>query len=139
MEKPVLIDANVYPTNEILFSHLGKVKIVYLSLFDYIHRTYPDFVENWKYYRDGNCWLLNVTRKKKALFWLSVSDGSFRTTFYLSSKYEKEIVKSNIPAELKQQFMGSSGKKIRGITIVLTTEKDIETFKELLSIKLSIK
>jgi len=137
MVKPVLVDPNIYPTDDVLFSHLGKVKSVYLSLFDYIRTTYPDFVENWKYYHDGKNWLLNVTRKKKILFWLSVNDGFFRTTFYLSSMFEQNIAGSHLPEELKRQFLESSEKKIRGITIVLTKTKDVDIFKELCSIKLS--
>lgn len=139
MLKPVLTDKEIYPTNEVLFSYLGKVKEVYNSLFDYIHDGYPDFVENWKYYNDVKSWLLNVSRKKKTLFWLSIGDESFRTTFYFGTKYERNVDECKISEELKKQFAESAGKKFRGITITFKSEKDVDNFKELLTVKLLCK
>lgn len=71
------------------------------SLFERNRAGHADFVQSWKYYNDGKSWLLNVSRKKKALFWLSVGDGWFRTTFYLSPKAEVAIMGSDLPEDLE--------------------------------------
>ena len=137
MQKPVLVDPKIYPTDDVIFSHLGKARASFISLFEYNHSSYPDFVENWRYYNDGKSWLLNVSRKKKTMFWLSVRDHFFRTTFYLNARAEQSVIDSRIPKDLKNQFLESSGKKIRGISLVIKTKKDIELYKELLSIKMA--
>jgi len=137
MKKPVLSDPAIYPTDEVLSSHLRKAKPSFALLFRYNHENFPEFVERWKYYNDGKSWLLNVSRKKKTLFWLSVNDGAFRTTFYLNSRAALSVPGSKIPKELKDQFRESEGKTFRGITVVLRTKKDVEVYKELLALKLA--
>ncbi len=139
MEKPVLIYPDTYPTNEVLFPYLKGAKNIFLTLFEYLHSNFPDFCENWKYYNDGKSWLLNVSRKKKTLFWLSVYDSSFRTTFYINSKSEQIVYDSQIPQNFKDQYKASSDKKIRGITLLLKSMEDFEIFKLILSLKLSCK
>ena len=137
MEAPVLSDPKIYPTEEVLFSHLGKAKGAFTSLFEFNHSVHPDFVEKWRYYNDGKSWLLNVSRKKKTLFWLSILDGSFRTSFFLNSKCEPSVMKSKIPKELRDKYMGESEKKFRAITVVIKAKKDLDIYKELLSIKMA--
>lgn len=139
MEKQVLINPGIFPTDDVLFPYLKRSKNIFVTLFEYLHSNYPDFCENWKYYNDGKSWLLNVSYKKKTLFWLSVYDGFFRTTFYISSKFENHIFNSQIPQSLKDQYKASSTKKIRGISVLLKSMKDFESFKIILTLKLSCK
>ncbi len=70
MDQLILTDKNQFPTEEIIFSHIGKSKILWESIFKYIHANYPDFSEQWKYYNDGKSWLLKVAKKSKTIFWL---------------------------------------------------------------------
>jgi len=140
MEQQVLTDKNQFPTEEIIFSHIGKSKILWQSVFEYIHKNHPDFSEQWRYYNDGKSWLLKVTRKSKTIFWLSVIKGSFRMTFYFTDKAEQAVTNSAVSDELKEQF--KSGKrfgKICGITIIFKNKKDVEYAKSLIAIKRSIK
>lgn len=140
MEQPILTDKNQFPTEEIIYSHIGKPKILWQSLFDHIHTNHPDISEQWRYYNDGKSWLLKVTRKAKTIFWLSLIKNSFRITFYFTDKAEEAINKSSISDELKKQFKeGKSYGKIRGLTITFKNKKDIEYAKALIVIKLSIK
>jgi len=53
MEQAVLADKNQFPTEEVTYSHIGKSKALWLSLFKYIHENHPDFTEQWRYYLDG--------------------------------------------------------------------------------------
>lgn len=139
MQLPVLTDKNQIPTEAVIFSHIGKYKELWLLLFDYIHRVHPDFTGQWKYYLDGKSWLLKVTRKSRTIFWLSIVEGSFRTTFYFSDKARKAISESSLSDDVKKQF--KSGEKfgaIRGITIVHKYKRDVEHAKRLIDIKMSI-
>ena len=140
MEQPILGNKEQFPTEEIIFSHIGKSKTLWQSLFEYIHRNHPDISEQWRYYNDGKSWLLKVTRKSKTIFWLTVIKNYFRITFYFTNRAEETINKSSISNELKKQFKeGKHYGKIRGLTVTFKNKKDIEYAKALITIKLSIK
>lgn len=140
MEQPVLTDKNQSPTEEVIFSHIGKSKALWLLLFEDIHHNHPDFTEQWRYYLDGKRWLLKVSRKAKTIFWLSIVEGSFRTTFYFTDKAEHAISESSLSDKLKRQY--SDGKKygkIRGLTILYKTRRDVEYASQLIEIKTGIR
>ncbi len=137
MDKPVLSDPVIFPTDEVLASHLGKAMSAFVLLFQLNRTNFPEFVERWKYYNDGKQWLLNVSRKKKTVFWLSVKDGSFRTSFYLNGKAAQLVPGSNIPQKLKDQFKESEGQKFRPITVEIKTRKDVEVYRKMLALKIA--
>jgi hypothetical protein len=140
MEPCVLTDKNQFPTEEVIYSHIGKSKALWLSLFEYIHTNHSDFFEEWRYYNDGKTWLLKVSRKKKTIFWLSVIKDTFRTTFYFSDKAKQAIADSSISDELKDQYTGGKRyNKIRGLTIIYKNKRAVEYAKKLIAIKMSIK
>jgi len=140
MEQPILSDKSQFPTEEIVFSHIGKAKALWLSFFDHIHTNHPDLAETWRYYHDGKRWLLKVSKKSKTVFWLSIIQDSFRTTFYFTDKAEQAILGSSISDALKEQFVhGKRYNKIRGITVQFRRKEDVEHAKELILLKLSCK
>lgn len=140
MDTPILSDKSQFPTDKVIFSHIGKSKALWVSLFRYIAEKHPDFTQEWRYYNDGKSWLMKVQHKKNTVFWLSVIKGSFRTTFYIHEKAKKIVDDSAISEELKDQFRaGKSFGKIRGITVVYKNKKDVEFAKELIGTKMSIK
>jgi len=140
MEPPILTNQNEYPTEEIIFSHIGKSKALWNLVFEFLHTKHADLKEEWRYYNDGKSWLLKVTKKTKTIFWLSVLKDSFRITFYFTDKAEQAILNSPISEALKEQFKnGKRYNKIRGLTITFKYKKDVEDAKSLLAFKLSIK
>ena len=139
MEQPVFTDKNQFPTEELIFSHIGKSRALWLLLFEAIHRDHPDFTEQWRYYLDGKRWLLKVSRKAKTIFWLSIVEGSFRTTFYFTEKAEQAISRSSLSDELKRQYR--SGKrygKLCGLTILYKNKRDVAYARQLIEIKTSL-
>jgi ABC-type uncharacterized transport system YnjBCD substrate-binding protein len=140
MDQPVLSDKTQFPTEEIIYSHLGKAKNIWISFFEYLHENHPDITPEWRYYNDGKSWLMKVTRKKKTVFWLSIQKGTFRVTFYFTDRAADAIAGSTIPEEMKKQFKeGKRFNKIRGLTVLFKYKKDIKSAKTLLSIKLNTK
>lgn len=140
MEQLVLINQNESPTEEIIFSFIGKTKSHWITIFDHIHKQYPEFIEEWRYYKDGKSWLLKVQRKSKTICWVSVLKGKFKMTFYFTDRAKSAIVESSISEQLKQQFIeGKYYNKIRGLTITFNKKEDVEFAKTLLEIKYSIK
>ena len=139
MDTPILSDKSQFPTDKVIFSHLGKSKTLWDSLFQYLTREHPDFTQEWRYYNDGKSWLMKVQHKKKTVFWLSILEGSFRTTFYIHEKAKQVVEGSTISEELKNQFRGKSWGKLQRIRVVYKNKKDLQFAKELIGIKLSTK
>lgn len=140
MEQPVLTDQNLYPTDDVIFEHIGKSRSLWESFFEYVREDYPDINEEWRYYKDGKSWLMKATQKKRTVFWLSLFEDTFRINFYFTDRAEEAIKNSSISDELKNSFInGKRFNKIRGITIVFRNEKDIEYAKVLIAVRLSIK
>jgi hypothetical protein len=140
MDTPILSDKSQFPTDEVIFSHIGKAQTLWTALFQYLDKEHPDFTREWRFYNDGKSWLMKVQHKKKTVFWLSILDGTFRTTFYVHEKARKIIEDSRISEELKGHFRtGKSYGKLHGVTVTYKKKKDVEQAKELIGVKLSIK
>jgi len=140
MQPAVLADQSTFPTDDIIFSHIGETRSLWLELFNYIRDSHPDINQEWRYYNDGKSWLMKVTRKTKTIFWLSIIPGAFRTTFYFPAKAAGQILESGISTELKNHFNTElQSKKFPGITIVYQKAADIEDAKMLIRLKMSIK
>lgn len=140
MEPHVLSDKNQFPTQEVIFSYIGKSRSLWTQLFDTIHAEHPDFQEEWRYYNDGKSWLLKVTRKKKTVFWLSVYKGTFRIGVYFVERARKAILVSTLSDELKDQFRKSDkAASIKGIIVTFKKKQDVEQAKILIGLKLAVK
>ncbi len=135
--KPVLTDESLTPEDEVLAGVLGPAKAAFDQLHVRLAATCPAAIVTWKFYRDGNAWLMSAAWKKKTLFWLSADRGCFRTTFYLPSSQEAELVTSDLPEAVKSSYAASAGKKIRGVTVMIRTPADLAAFDTLLALKLS--
>jgi ABC-type uncharacterized transport system YnjBCD substrate-binding protein len=139
-EKPVLSDKDLYPSPEVIHSYIGKNGPLWDNFFEYLHTNQPDISEEWRYYNDGKSWLLKVVRKKNTVCWVSLYDNTFRITFYFTDKAEEAILNSSIPDKLKKDFTeGKKFGKIRGVTIIFKTKKDLQSAIILLNIKLNMK
>lgn len=140
MNDLVLTDKEQFPTEEIIYSHLGKTKTHWQALFNLIHTEFTGFEEEWRYYNDGKSWLMKVTYKKKTIFWLSVISKMFKITFYFGDKAEPVILSSALSDKIKNNFMnGPRYGKIRGITLLMKSKKNVEEAKKLIELKLKSK
>ncbi|MBL1212866.1 MAG: DUF3788 family protein [Ignavibacteriae bacterium] len=137
MDEIILSNKDQFPTEEVIFSHIGKSKLIWQNLFQFIQSDYPEFNEEWRFYKDGGSWLMKVTRKSKTIFWISIIKNAFWVTFYFGDKAEPAIMESKISDELKTKFKeGKRFGKIRAVTLIMKRKKDIEFVKELILIKL---
>ena len=140
MDQPVLNDKNQFPTEKVIFSHLGKAKSLWQAFFAYVHTEHADFAEEWRYYNDGKSWLMKVTRKSKTMFWLSILKDAFRITFYFTDRVQPAVESSAVSDRLKEQFRNASTHgKLRGMTVVFRDKADVEDAKALIAVKLSAK
>lgn len=140
MEELILTDENKFPTEDVIFSHIGRAKTYWLLIFDYIAEAHPEVTKDWRYYKDGKSWLMKIILKKKTICWISVFKHKFKMTFYFVDKAEQFIMDSKISDELKQQFKEAKYyNKIRPLTIDFKKNKDVEYAKIIFEVKIKQK
>ena len=104
MEKPLLREQEIIPTEEVLKNVLGESYSAFETLINTI--TAPEFglIPEWNYYKDGKSWLCKVCYKKKTVFWLSAWDKFFKITFFFTEKHLEGIALLNIEENIKDDF-----------------------------------
>jgi len=102
-EKPLLRDAAIYPTNDVLKNVLCESYVAFETLTNSLINELG-WVLEWNYYKDGKSWLCKVCAKKKTVFWLSVWEGFFKTTFYFTEKHLEGLATLSISEQIKEDF-----------------------------------
>jgi len=96
MEKPLLGEQEIFPTKEVLKDALGNVYSVLEELETRLTDDEFALTFNWHYYNDSKAWLCKVAHKKKTIFWLSIWEGFFKTSFFFLERHLEEIAALNI-------------------------------------------
>jgi len=123
----ILNDPSVYPTNEVIFSHIGEYNVLWQRFLEGVHQAYPGSEEIWRFYNDGKSWLFRFVLKKKTLCWIGLFNNTFRITFYFSDKATALIEAGSLPETLKDNYRnGPYFGKIKAITILVETDSDID-------------
>ena len=100
----LLKEQDVFPSKEVLAVALGTSFSAYEELMSVISDDDYLLTPEWRYYRDGNAWLCKTCFKKKTVFWLSVWQGFFKTSFYFTAKNSAGIVELGIDEKIKNDF-----------------------------------
>jgi hypothetical protein len=141
-EKEIFMFSNkeIPPTDERIFSILGKKKCLWQDIMNFMKTKYPDASGDWNYYNDGKQWLLKMVLKKKTIFWGVIMEDTFRITFYFGDKAEPVILASSLPDEIKEGFVhGKRYGKIRAISMKINNISDIEIVKTIILIKVEMR
>jgi hypothetical protein len=104
MEKPLLNDQHILPTEEVLEKALERSYPVYDELIKITAGTTYGLMADWNYYKDGKAWLCKVCYRKKTVFWLSVWDKYFKIAFYFTEKNKSGIDDLDIDIKIKDEF-----------------------------------
>ncbi|MCL2596948.1 MAG: DUF3788 domain-containing protein [Paludibacter sp.] len=84
--KPLFNDPSIFPSEEKLQNVLGKNYIIFAEMSKNLTENFG-LIFQWKYYNDSKAWLCKVSFKNKTVFWLSIWDGFFRTSFYFLERH----------------------------------------------------
>ncbi|MDX9882729.1 MAG: DUF3788 family protein [Prolixibacteraceae bacterium] len=140
MEKPLLRDQSVYPSDEVLKSVLGLSCPVYIELTETVMGPAYGLVPQWNYYTDGKAWLCKVQYKKKTIFWLSVWDKFFKISFYFTEKAGPGLMQLDIDESLKQNFRNSkSFGKLIPLVFDIKTKNQLTDLLIVVEYKMSLK
>lgn len=104
MERPLLNDQGVYPSEEVLKGVLGASYPVYKDFVNIVTGPGFELMLEWNYYKDGKSWICKATFRKKTVFWFSVWEGSFKVSFYFTEKTMKGILDLEIDEGIKTDF-----------------------------------
>ena len=129
-----LDDPNVFPTDEVLARHLGRRAPLWRAFTDLVAAE-PALALEWRFYNDGKRWLGKVTRKKKAVCWVSVWPGMFKVTFYFGSRNDAAVAKVPIAPGLKRAFTASKGKTFRGLPVEVKSKSALQDVAQLLRLR----
>lgn len=102
-DQMLLRDPDILPSAEVLEKNLGKdIFVVFEELMTEISKK--ELSADWRYYRDGKSWLCKVINKKKTVFWLSIWDGFFKTSFFFTAKNCLAVGDLDIDNRIKEEF-----------------------------------
>ena len=87
----LLREPEIIPSKEVLKDALGEVYSVLEELETQLTETEFALTFDWHYYRDSKGWLCKVCHKKKTVFWLSVWEGFFKTSFFFLERHLEGI------------------------------------------------
>lgn len=105
MEAQILLrDGDIFPSDKILEDALGEGFNVLVSFLETITNNEYALNLEWRYYNDGKAWLGKAVYKKKTIFWLSVWEGFFKTSFFFTEKHLEAIAKLDISETMKDEF-----------------------------------
>jgi hypothetical protein len=91
METPLLQNPEIYPSKEVLKGLLGNVYEVLENLETQLSQDEYAITFDWIYYKDSKSWLCKVSHKKKTVFWLSIWEGFFKTSFFFLERHLEGI------------------------------------------------
>ncbi len=138
MDRPLLNDADIYPTDAVLASVLGKCNEVYRTFADAL----PEYkIElGWRYYNDGKAWLGKAVYNKKTVFWLSIWQGFFKLSFYFTEKNRMGIMGLPVAEEIKTKAENGIIKgKLYSLVIDVSEPSHLKDVYTLISYKQSCK
>ena len=140
METQLLRDQQIFPSKEVLENELGRSYLAFEELTKRLTDAKYGLTIEWRYYKDGKAWLCKVCFKKKTIFWLSVWDKYFKTTFYFTEKSGMGIKELNIEEELKESFNRSKAiGRLIPLTISINEKEQVKDVLILVEYKKSLK
>lgn len=86
----------------------------------------------WRYYNDGKAWLGKAVYKKKTIFWLSIWEGFFKTSFFFTEKHLEAIAELDISETIKDEF--TKAKTIRKLIPMIFDVNKEDQLDDLLTI-----
>ena len=88
----LLREPEIFPSKEVLQNILGEVYGVLEEFETQLTKNEFALTFDWHYYKDSKAWLCKVAYKKKTVFWLSVWDGFFKTSFFFLERHLEGIL-----------------------------------------------
>ncbi|MEA5006318.1 MAG: DUF3788 family protein [Rikenellaceae bacterium] len=136
----MLRDPLVPPSEQLLKKILGKSNGAYSELLKRYEESDFTLIPQWRYYNDGKAWLCKVAFKSKTVFWLSVWDGYFKTSFFFRERDCPGILELDIDESYKQQIESSQiFGKLHPVVLEIKEPDQLEDLRKLIMYKKGLK
>lgn len=140
MEIQLLRDADIYPTMEVLREQLGKNYPLFEELINTVTDGKYNLELKWNYYNDGKAWLCKVCKKTRTVFWLSVWDKCYKTSFFFTTKTVLGIADLNVATKIKDELKDNKPiGKLVPLIICVYKKKHLKDMLKIMEYKMSIK
>ena len=113
-EQQLLRNPDIAPTSDVLAAALGNAYETYRRFTDMLDAL--EIQPEWRYYNDSKAWLgkglykwksPRGTSKEKTVFWLSIWDGFFRLSFFISEKRWESLQNLQLSDSAKEAISGA--------------------------------
>ena len=126
MEKIILTDPNVEPTDDVLEKETAELFPVLKGFLDTVESDEFRMSPEWRFYKDAKAWLCKICLKKKTVVWLSLSPGVFKLGFYFTEKTGAGIKDLNIKDSLKKSYeTGKPSGKLKPLVVEVSNEDQL--------------
>ena len=140
METQLLKDPGIFPSKEVLKDVLGEVYPVLEALKAQVTQSDFALTLDWRYYNDGKSWLCKVCHKKKTVFWLSVWEGCFKTTFFFLERHVEGIAALDISEQIKEDFCRTKSiGKLLPMVITIDRQEQLTDLLKVIEFKKKVK
>ena len=137
METKLLQDTEIFPSREVLQNALDKVYNVLDELESQLTQPEYALTFHWKYYKDGKAWLCKMAHKMKTIFWLSVWEEYFKTSFFFLERHLEGIVASDI--DKKSFIMDNEWGKMIPVIFNINKKKQLPELLQMVKYKKTAK
>ena len=135
-ENQLLRDPAVQPTDEVIAEGLGSAYDTFVAFVEGL-KEYGITLMDWRYYNDGKSWLskgeykwttARGTNKVKPIFWLSIWDGFFKTSFFLGYDALEELLSLPVSQQAREIIKNATpmGKTNRFLPVVLSIDNETQ-------------
>lgn len=133
VNRQMLRDPGVQPTDDVIAMALGKANDAYLKFISLLARM--DIRLEWRYYTDGKAWLgkglyrwtgARGGLRETTVFWLSLWQGFFKVTIYIPETSRADILSLPLDDEVKRMSAGTErmGNRLRYLPLVFDLRSD---------------
>jgi len=136
----MLRDPMIPPSEQLLQDILGNSYGAYHEMCRRYDEPDYNLQPQWRYYNDGKAWLCKVVFKSKTVFWLSIWEGFFKTSFFFRERDCSGILGLDIDKSYKQQLESSQTfGKLHPVVLVIKHPDQLEDLAKLIRYKKGLK
>jgi hypothetical protein len=136
--KSFFTDKKNAPVEAELQQALGKTFAEWRALSDFVKKSSPGAIEEWKFTGEKFGWSFRVRDKKRVLVYFLPRDKFFKVAFVFGQKATDRILASNISNTIKEELRTTRVyAEGRGIRLEIKDQAQIEEIRELIKIKIS--
>ena len=137
MSASIFSDNRVEPDDSMLAHALGDTKTCLDAIAEFIGNEYGDPKTEWKFYNKKSGWILKMVTGTRNVLFVIPCDQHFRVSFTFGKRASDLVFRSDLPDSVRTSVI--EAKKYaegRTIQVEVRSEKDLDTQKMLIRIKL---